>query len=251
MRMNMDKNILEKYADQNGHTKPITIQNLMDRLQYHDFFRLFPAHVRSDLFNRAVYKSYKAGDVIYHRGDEDVFMGAVMSGRLRMSMTTTDGRGVLLGLVERGEVFGETALMDGLPRTTDAHADTETTLMIIKHEDFIPALMANPEAMFGIIKMLCHRLRLHIDTIDLIALQNLPIRLARYLLRLAGDYGVEEEGHIVIRAHLNQSAIGQQLATSRESINKQMKVFVTRGLISMKGEEITLLDPDGLQHIAG
>src|ERR1700733_5428351 len=137
--------------------------------------------------------------------------------------------------------------MDGWPRTADAHAEDETTLMIIRHQDFIPALMANPEAMFGIIKMLCHRLRLFIDTIDLIALQNLPVRLARYLLRLAGEYGtVDESGQIVIRSGLNQSAIGQQLATSRESINKQLKTFAGQNLISIRGEEIIITDPEGL-----
>jgi CRP-like cAMP-binding protein len=249
--MIIDQRILEKCAD-SSEPKPYTVQNLVDRLQYHDFFRLFPAHVRSELFNKAVYKSYKTGDVIYYRGDTDVFMGVVMSGRLRMSMTTSDGKGVLLGLVERGEVFGETALMDGLPRTTDAHAEDETTLMIIKHQDFIPALMSNSEAMFGVIKMLCHRLRLFIDTIDLIALQNLPVRLGRYLLRLAGEYGtVEENGHIIIRAGLNQSAIGQQLATSRESINKQLKAFVTHGFITMRGDEIIIIDPEGLWNFVG
>src|SRR5580704_4348973 len=191
--MIIDERIIEKCAD-SSEPKPYTVQALVDRLQYHDFFKLFPPNVRGDLFNKAVYKSYKCGDPVYLRGDTEVFMGVVMSGRLRVSMTTSDGKGGLLGLVERGEVFGETALMDGLPRTADAHAEDETTLMIIKHQDFIPALMANPEAMFGIIKMLCHRLRLFIDTIDLIALQNLPVRLARYLLRLAGEYGTIDDG---------------------------------------------------------
>jgi len=249
--MSMDPRIIEKCAE-GSEPKSYTVQSLADRLQYHDFFKLFPPQVRADLFNKAVYKSYNAGDAVYRRGDTDVFMGVVMSGRLRVSMTTTDGKGVLLGLVERGEVFGETALMDGLPRTADAHAEDETTLMIIKHEDFIPALMANPEAMFGIIKMLCHRLRLFIDTIDLIALQNLPMRLARYLLRLAGEYGtIDENGRIVIRAGLNQTAIGQQLATSRESINKQLKIFVTQGFITMHGEEITITNPEELWNFVG
>jgi CRP-like cAMP-binding protein len=249
--MIVDERIIQKCAD-SSEPKPYTVQTLVDRLQYHDFFKLFPPNVRADLFNKAVYKSYHCGDLVYARGDTDVFMGVVMSGRLRVSMTTSDGKGVLLGLVERGEVFGETALMDGLPRTADAHAEDETTLMIIKHEDFIPALMANPEAMMGIIKMLCHRLRLFIDTIDMIALQNLPARLARYLLRLAGEYGtIDENGHIVVRAGLNQSSIGQQLATSRESINKQLKAFVGQNLITMRGEEIIITNPEGLWTFAG
>ncbi|MGE3623912.1 MAG: Crp/Fnr family transcriptional regulator [Bdellovibrionales bacterium] len=226
-------------------------QSLVDRLQYEEFFSLFPAATRNELLSKAIYKAYKPGDLVYCRGDRDLFMGVVMSGRLRMSMTAEDGRGVLIGLVERGEVFGETPLLDGLPRTTDAEADTETTLMILKRDDFVPALRANPDAMLNVIKMLCHRLRIYLDTIDLIALQNLPKRLARHLLRLAGDYGVAEDGYIVIRSGLNQSSIGQQLATSRESINKQLKEFSERGFISLKNGDIVLLDRTGLDNLAG
>jgi len=248
--MLIDGRIIEKYIhpdDQN----PVSVQGLVERLRYHDFLKLFSDDVRADLLQKTQNRTYKSGDVVYFRGDTDAYMGVVISGRLRMSMTAADGRGVLLGLVENGEVFGETALIDGLPRTTDAHADTETTIMILRHGDFEAALKAHPEAMYGVLKMLCHRMRIYLDTIDLMALQNLPIRLARLILRLSGVYGTEENGHIVIRAGLNQTALGQKLATSRESINKQLKIFVTQGFISMSGDEITLLDAEGLHNITG
>jgi len=225
-------------------------QSYVDRLRYDGFFSLFPPSVRSSIIDQAVYKSYDAGTFVYNRGDTDAFMGVVTSGRLRMSMTATDGRGVLVGLVERGEVFGETTLLDGMPRTTDAEAEVTTTLMIIKRDVFLPALRANPDAMFGVIEMLCNRLRIYLDTIDLIALQNLPKRLARHLLRLSSEYGIQENGQIVIRAGLNQASLGQQLATSRESINKQLKAFTGQGLISQKGNDITLLAPEKLRNIA-
>jgi CRP/FNR family transcriptional regulator, cyclic AMP receptor protein len=248
--MSIDERVNDRHVGADG-SHPVSVQGLVDRLQYHDFFKLFPADIREALLKKASYKTYPAGTTIFFRGDTEAFMGVVISGRLRMSMSATDGRGILLGLVESGEVFGETALIDGLPRTTDAQADTETSIMIIRHVDFTSALKANPEAMYGVIVMLCHRMRIYLDTIDLVALQNLPIRLARLILRLAGDYGVEENGHVIIRAGLNQTSIGQQLATSRESINKQLKVFVAQGIISMHGDEITLLDAAALKNIGG
>lgn len=248
--MLIDGRIIDKYL-QTDDFVPVSVQSLVQRLQYHDFLKLFPDETRTQLLKKTQNKSYKSGDVVYFRGDTEAFMGVVISGRLRMSMNAADGRGVILGMVETGEVFGETALIDGLPRTTDAQADTETTIMILRHDDFVATLKANPEAMFGVIKMLCHRMRIYLDTIDLMALQNLPIRLARLILRLSGDYGTEENGHIVIRAGLNQTALGQKLATSRESINKQLKIFANEGYISLSGDEITLLDAEGLHKVAG
>lgn len=248
--MLIDGRIIEKYIHPDDQHQ-VSVQEIVARLQYHDFLKLFPEDTRADLLKKTQNKTFKSGEVVYYRGDSDAFMGVVLSGRLRMSMTALDGRGVILGLVESGEVFGETALIDGLPRTTDAYADTETTIMILRHNDFEATLKAHPEAMYGVMKMLCHRMRVYLDTIDLMALQNLPIRLARLILRLSGDYGVEENGHIVIRAGLNQTALGQKLATSRESINKQLKLFAAAGYISLQGDEITLLDAAGLHKITG
>jgi hypothetical protein len=247
--MIIDQRILNKHL--NNDPASLSVQSLVDRLQYNDFFRLFPPDMRDAILAKATHKTYQSGDMIYQRGDAEAYMGVVISGRLRMTLNAPDGRVMLIGLAETGEVFGETVLLDGLPRTTDAVADTETVLMIIRHADFIPTLKSNPDAMFGIIKMLCHRLRVYLDIIDLIALQNLSKRLARLLLQLAGDYGTEENNQIVIRAKLSQASIGQKLATSRESINKQLKSFAESGLISMKGDEIILRDAEGLHKIAG
>lgn len=248
--MLIDGRIIDKYLQAEDFV-PVSVQSLVQRLQYHDFLKLFPDETRINLLKKTQNKTYNSGEVVYYRGDTDAFMGVVISGRLRMSMNAADGRGVLLGMVEAGEVFGETALIDGLPRTTDAHADTETTIMILRHADFQAALKAHPEAMYGVLVMLCHRMRIYLDTIDLLALQNLPIRLARLILRLSGAYGTEENGNIVIRAGLSQTALGQKLATSRESINKQLRLFVAEGYIRLSGDEIILLDAPGLHKVAG
>lgn len=244
----IDGRIIEKHSERTG---PVSVQNVVDRLQYHAFFKLFPQEVRDALFKKAIHKSFKAGEHIYCRGDTEAFMGVIVSGRVRMSMNAADGRGLLLGMVEPGEVFGETTLIDGMPRTTDALAESDSSVMLLRRDDFIPVLKSNPEALFGVSLMLCHRLRIYIDTIDLIALQNLPIRLARLILRLAGEYGTEENGQLVIRAGLNQASLGQKLATSRESINKQLKAFVTAGYITLNGDEITIIDAAGLNRITG
>ena len=91
-------------------------------------------------------------------------------------------------------------------------------------------------------------MRLYLRTMELIALQNLPVRLGRYLLGLARDYGTEKDGKVVITAKLSQAEIGQQLAASRESVNKQLHVFADQGLLSLDGNDIVLTDIEGLKQ---
>jgi CRP-like cAMP-binding protein len=241
---------MRHFPEERGVTH-LTHNMIIDRMHYHELFEYFPAHVRNQFFNKAVAKSFHSGELIFSKGDEGSFFGAIMSGRVRMVLASHEGKTLFTTMVDAGEVFGETAMLDGLPRTVDAVAETDTTVLILQREDFVPLLMQNPEAMMGLIKMLCNRVRMKIHTIELVALQNLPGRLARYLYRLAQEYGEEENGKVTIRAGFSQTEMGYQLATSRESVNKQLKVFVDKGFISMHGEDITLHNIDGLLQVGG
>jgi CRP-like cAMP-binding protein len=61
---------------------------------------------------------------------------------------------------------------------------------------------------------------------------------------------VEDNGRLIIRAGFNQSDLANQLAASRESINKQLKSFVSHGYILMEGHDIIVLDRDALQRLS-
>ncbi len=106
----------------------------------------------------------------------------------------------------------------------------------------MPLLYQYPDTMFSIVQILCNRLLRYTDMMELYTLSNLPIRLASYLLFLAGSHGREVDGTFVIHTGLNQSDLAQKLGSTRESINRQMKIFEAQGLVNVNGEEITLLD---------
>jgi CRP-like cAMP-binding protein len=216
-------------------------------LQHNEFFGLFPSHVRTQLMNKAETRLYKAGKIIFKRGEEGPWMAAILAGRVRISLESHDKK-MLLSMFERGEIFGERALLDGLPRGADAFAEEDTTLLIIKRDEIVPLLHQYPDTMFSFIKILCNRLLRYTDTMELYTLESLPTRLASYLLFLASTHGQDIDGKRVIRAGLNQSDLAQKLAASRESINRQLKAFETQGFIHLRGHEITLLEPTKLEQ---
>jgi len=110
-------------------------------------------------------------------------------------------------------------------------------------------LFQYPEAMFCVVRMLCNRLLRYTEMMQLYAKQNLPVRLASYLLFLARIYGHDVDGKTVIQAGLNQTDIGQKLMSTRESVNRQMKAFSEQGLIQVQGDKIVILDPQALEKI--
>lgn len=219
-------------------------------LQYNNVLEQFPSRLRNEIYAKAKYQEFKRDAYIYRRNDESTFMVGVMNGRLRLSSSSSEDKEILVTMVERGELVGEMSVIDELPRATDLIADTDSTLIIIQREDFIPLLLSSPEAMLQMMRTDCHRRRRYINMIELMALQSAPVKVTCYLLRLARDYGSEQEGRVHINAHLSQADMARQLACSRESVNKQLASLVERNLVTLDGDIIILNNIESLRRIS-
>jgi CRP-like cAMP-binding protein len=228
----------------------LDLQTLIDHFRYNELFTPFPAPIRNSLFHSAKMQHARAGETIYRTGEAGDWFGALLSGRVRICLRSQEGKEVLVSLIERGRTFGETSVLDGLPRPVDAVAETDVSYLIIKRDEIMPVLLQYPKVMEAMLKVLCHRTRIYLQKMELFALQGLPTRLAFHLLRLARKYGQEENGRMVVRAGLSQGDLAQQLAISRESINKQLKLFAEQNLVELKGHDIALLDIAALEAIA-
>jgi CRP-like cAMP-binding protein len=218
------------------------------QLQYNQVLELFPLSVRNQIFAGSEYRSYSRDQILFQRHDEGTFMAAVMSGRFRMMVRSPENKELLITMVERGELVGEMSVLDDAPRAVDVISETDSTVMIIKRDDFLPILRSNADAMMGLLKLTCHRMRSYLRTMEMIALEGLPARMARYLLQLADDYGTAQDGGILISSKLSQADIAQQLACSRESVNKQLANLIEKKLIALQDQGILLLNPDELRQ---
>lgn len=225
----------------------LTPENCNDRLSANDLFALFPSHVRRDLYDKAETKLFKPGEIIFRKDEDGPWLAAVLAGRVRISRRSAEGQEMLVTFVKRGEILGERAVYDGQPRSADATADEETALQIFRREDLIPAFYAYPDTLMYIIRTLCCRMHRYLNTMELYALHHLPARLANLLLFLAKKDGVETPRGPLIATHLSQTDLAHQLASTRESVNRQLKQFVAQGLIELDGMDILLLDVPGLE----
>jgi CRP-like cAMP-binding protein len=82
------------------------------------------------------------------------------------------------------------------------------------------------------------------------AFESLPNRLARLLVKLAETQGIVTPVGIRIAGKLSQQEIGNLVATSRESVNKQLRIWRTEGLLIVEQGHITLLQPAALKQLA-
>ncbi len=196
-------------------------------------------------------KRWPRGATIFQKGDEGSSMMAVLSGRVRVSAVSADGREITLNVISPGEIFGEIALLDGKPRSADATAVEETTLLVVERRQFLPFLKQNDDLYLRLLAVLCDRLRRTSLALEGIALFDLPARLARLLLKLAEDYGRTGADGTRIDMKLSQRDLSTLVASSRESVNKQLRVWREDGVLTIDGGYLVLRRPGDLQELVG
>jgi CRP-like cAMP-binding protein len=177
-------------------------------------------------------------------------MMAVLSGRVRIGAYSEDGREIILNMIEPGQLFGEIALLDGKERSADATAMGKTTLLMLDRRDFVPFLEHNPKIMIRLFDVLCDRVRQTSEMVESIAFLDFGERLAKLLLQMAKNYGQENERGLLINLRISQADLGNLIASTRESVNRQLNAWVQEGIIALEQGRIVILDREMLQLTA-
>src|SRR5882762_2695992 len=158
-------------------------------LRDHPLFRELPPATLDHITTYVRRRSVPKGTVIFRKGDPGVWLIGVLSGAVKISVASADGRDIVLNIIREGEVFGEIALLDGRARTANATAMSDCELIVIERREFIPFLRSEPDVTLKLMEILCSRLRKTSEQVQDVTFLNLSTRLAKTLLRLTGNAG--------------------------------------------------------------
>jgi CRP-like cAMP-binding protein len=215
-------------------------------LRKHPIFSDLDPEAFDQLCRYAKHTTLKRGTTIVSKGDPGNSLIAVISGTVKISVTSPDGRSAILNLIGPGEIFGEVAVLDGHARTADAIANTNCEIYVIDRRDFIPFVQSQPALAMKFIELLCTRLRRTSDQVEEVILLNLPGRLASALLRLTEKHKLEPAGRTIA---ITQQEISEMVGMTRESINKQLRAWADRKWVRLEHGAIVVLDAGSLQAI--
>ena len=215
-------------------------------LRKHPYFADLAPEAFDQLCRYAKHSTLKRGATIFSKGDPGTSLFAVISGTVKISISSPDGRNAILNLIGAGEIFGEVALLDGLARTADATANTNCELFTIDRREFIPFVRSQPQLAMKFIELLCTRLRWTSDQVEQVILQNLPGRLASALLRLTEKYKLAPQGRTIA---ITQQEISEMVGMTRESINKQLRAWAARDWVRLEHGAIVVLKAEPLQTL--
>jgi CRP/FNR family transcriptional regulator, cyclic AMP receptor protein len=213
------------------------------------FSTLSPA-LRQAILARALVRRLTDGALMTSRGAPAEEWCGVAKGAVRVSSVSLSGKQITLTYVEPGVWFGDISLFDGLPRTHDANAHGETTLLVVRKPDFKQLLNLHTELYEALLRLNCRRLRLMFDVVEDLNTRPLASRLAKQVLLLARSYGIAQGEEIRIGLALAQEDLAQLLGASRQRVNQELKGFERDGAVRIEPTRLVVLSKDKLLAIA-
>lgn len=207
------------------------------------------ADERAEITGRAHIRSLAAGETVFATGAAGDQMMALLSGTIRISVSSVDGRELLLAIIQPGEVFGELTVLDGKERSADAIAETPCTLAILHRHDVLSFFERNPSAWPKLVDVLCQRLRRTNVVFAEVALLQLPVRLAKAMLRLLDlQTGSAPPQPAMIR--FSQRELANMVGGTRESVNRCLRSWHRDGIVQMTEGSIIVVNRPALENMS-
>jgi CRP/FNR family cyclic AMP-dependent transcriptional regulator len=202
------------------------------------------------LESAAIRRAYERGQALFHeQGTADRVL-VLLTGFVKLSRLSEDGREVILAIRGAGDLLGEQSAIDGRPRSATATALDPVTAMALSSDDFVRLLERNPRVALVVLRMLSHRLReADVQRVDL-SLQDTMSRVAIRILELSERFGDNAGAGVEISLPISQEELAGWTGCSRDSVVKALQSMRTLGWIETGRRRITVRELDELRRRA-
>lgn len=188
------------------------------------------------------------GATVYRKGAVNSCFYGLLRGVVKISSVGADGREGILALIEAGNWFNESTLLDGLPNPYDATALEALQFLVISPEQFALLMQRLPFAQ-AVARLEALRLRAVFGIVEDTMVRGMAARVARRLLVLAhGDASMTEQARA--RVLVSQDALAMMLGVTRQSLAKEMRMLVKAGIVALGYGRIDILDVQALKSLA-
>ena len=203
---------------------------------------------RADLLERGRRRRYRRGTVVFHEGGGSDEVVVVLSGRVKVSTVTPDGKEVVLAFRGPGDLLGELSAIDGQARSATVGALEPVEAAVVVAGEFRAFLSAHPRVAILLLEMLARRLRdADRKRVEFGAHDTLG-RVAARLVELAERYGEPVADGVRITLPLSQEELAGWTGSSREAVGKALHALRGLGWVRTERRRITVLQMEPLRR---
>ncbi len=197
------------------------------------------------LLEGAQMRKYERRDVIAHPDDPPDTICLIKEGRVKLCGYSASGRVQIVALLERGDIFGEQALV-GAPAMVHSEAFEDTLIYVLRRQDFEEQIQSKPELAMRVVKVLVARLIQAEEAIANLALRDVPERLAVVLTRLGEVHGEPHLSGRRLALRVTHHDLASMIGTTRETVTIVLNRFRDEGLITAENRHIVICDMESL-----
>jgi len=188
------------------------------------------------------------GQTLFKEGDAGDQLFVVVDGKLKLGTTSNDGRENLLSILGPGDMFGELSLFDPGPRTATATAVVDSKLLALANDQVIGWVKEHPQVSLQLLGRLAQRLRKANDVLSDLVFADVPGRVAKAIIELGERFGTKKDDGLHVNHELTQEELAQLVGASRETVNKALADFSSRGWIKLEPRRVIILNYERLSR---
>ncbi|MBE0501406.1 MAG: Crp/Fnr family transcriptional regulator [Desulfuromonadales bacterium] len=189
-------------------------------------------------------RKVQRGELLFSDGDAAKGFYVVVEGRVKVYKLSADGKERILHIVQPGSTFAEAAIFGDGNYPAYAEPLVTSTLLFFPKRDFLNLLHNQSQMAINMIAGLSRYLRQFATQVEQLTFQDVPARLAKYLLTLPGA----ATGRVVLP--ISKGQLASNLGTVSETLSRTLRKLADEGLLAVEGKNITLLDSDELEELA-
>ncbi|MBM3274393.1 MAG: Crp/Fnr family transcriptional regulator, partial [Candidatus Sericytochromatia bacterium] len=190
------------------------------------------------------------GSIVFYEDDPGTSCYIILEGKVKVVVNSPhDGREHILGILKRGDLFGEMSLIDGLMRSATAIAVEETQVVMIQREEFVKLLENMPKIALKLLVVLSRRLRSTDRHVESLAFLSAPGRVARLLLELGEEMGQTTPQGLTFETKMTRQEMANLTGTSRETFTRVLMEYQDRGLVEIDRNQFVLRNETKLREL--
>ncbi len=201
-----------------------------------------------ELAAQALYKKFKPGDLVIGETDPIKSFYVVISGQLKLYRSSLEGKEQTLQILGPGDPFGLCTAFATESFPASAMAIEDSSVLLIPGTVMESAARQEPALLFNIIQILSQRLKNSMELIELLALKEIPERLASFLRHESAKS--QPDKNIVVRLTISQRELAKILGATPEALSRALRKMVNKEILSTSGREISILNQEALEELA-
>lgn len=196
-------------------------------------------------------RAFERGDELFAEGDAPDVFHVLVSGRVKITRITPQGRQVTLGMFEPGDLLGAVAVFEGFRYPATASATEPATCLVIPRAAFLALLEGHPSIVLRLLSGLSMRLFELSNRVVELAGGRVEQRLAQIFVRLLAERGQPVDGGILIPLAMSRQELADLSGTTLETTIRVMSRWSKDGVIDTRSDGFLVRDREALQHHAG